>query len=40
MNQGSGVFGKGDKVVNKYVTSSIQVVTNEDHTVYAVWEPE
>ena len=37
-DNGSETFEKGNNVVNKYINSSTQVITNEDHTLYAVWE--
>lgn len=39
-NQGSGEFKRGDRVVNIFVDSSIQMVTDYDHTLYAMWELE
>ena len=37
-NNGTGTFKKGDNVVNEYITSETQMITNDDHTLYAIWE--
>jgi hypothetical protein len=39
-NQGTGVFSKGADAINEYVASSTQLITNADHTLYAIWEAE
>lgn len=36
-NAGSGVFGKGEDI-ESIVTEDMKVVTNYDHTLYAIWE--
>ena len=38
-NLGSGTFEKGEDV-NNYIESTDYVVTDEDHTLYAVWEED
>ncbi len=35
--EGTGTFGKGNNV-NDFVISSTQILINEDHTLYAIWE--
>ena len=40
VNQGTGAFQKGDDVVMDFVTPSTKVITNNDHTLYAIWEEE
>ena len=38
-NQGTGTFGKGSNV-GTVITSSTKVITNEDHTLYAIWKKD
>lgn len=37
-NQGTGTFIKGADMETRYITSSTQMITNEDHTLYAIWQ--
>ena len=39
-NGGTGTFDKGNNIINEYITSAHQTITNENHTLYAMWEEE
>ena len=39
VNLGEGIFDKGNNV-NDSATATTQVITNEDHTLYAIWQKD
>ena len=39
-NSINGLFDMGNNVISKFITSSDKVITNEDHTLYAIWKKE
>ena len=39
-NKGTGMFDKGSNEDIEYISSTTQVITNEDHTLYAIWKED